>query len=271
MGGGLIISSDTFVESVHFDLKYFSPVDLGYKSLSAAFSDIAAEGGKPLYYLLNLGLTEKNSLQDFRAIMEGMEIVNDRYSVELIGGDTFRAPVVFISITVVGKAEKPVTRKGAREGDCLYVTGSLGGAQMGLYALKNKIESKITKYHLRPEIRCNEGIYLKRNYHLSSMIDVSDGLLIDSNHLAEEGGVRIDIESGSIPVCEECREFASRHSLELMEMVLTSGEEFELLFTSPDDVKEKWVTRIGRITSGSGVWVDGEKTPPRGFTHFREK
>ena len=256
------------IEGVHFTPSYFSYRDIGYKALAAALSDIAAMGGKPLWYLLNLGLKSDNTIDDVNLLIEGMEELEDIYSVKLIGGDTFRSTVIILGITVGGESLNPVSRSGANTGDFLYLTGSIGGSKMGLYALKNGIESPVRRYHLRPEIRCEEGLYLNKNYHITSMLDVSDGLLIDSYHLSEESKKRLDIDYSKIPVCPECKDFAGKYSLNLTETVLTSGEEFELLFTSPDKIEEAFVHLIGRVSKGEGVYIDGAKTQPRGYRHF---
>lgn len=197
-----------------------------------------------------------------------MEELENRYSLKLIGGDTFRSPVLFLSITVGGESRNPISRSGANTGDFLYLTGDIGGSKMGFYALKNGIDSPIKRYHLRPEIRCDEGLYLNKNYHITSMIDLSDGLLIDANHMAEESRKRLNIEVKKLPICPECRNFAKEHSLDLIDTVLTSGEEFELLFTSPDKINEDFLHIIGSVSKGGGVYVDSERTPPRGYTHF---
>ncbi len=197
-----------------------------------------------------------------------MEELEDKYSLKLIGGDTVRSPVLLLSVVVGGKSFNPVPRSGANAGNYLYITGSIGGSKMGLYALKNRIDSPVKKYHLRPNIRCDEGLYLNKNYKITSMIDISDGLLIDANHLAEESRKRLDIELAKIPVCPECKDFAEKHSIDLTETVLTSGEEFELLFTSPDDIEEDFVSIIGKVLAGEGVYIDKERTPPRGYRHF---
>jgi len=140
---------------------------------------------------------------------------------------------------------------------------------MGFIALQKKIKSTITKYHLTPEIRCEEALKLTRKYRINSMIDISDGLLIDSNHIAEESGKRLDINFKDIPICPECKGFAEKYSLDLKENVLTSGEEFELLFTSPDKIKEDFVNEIGYVSDGKEVYIDGKRTPPRGYRHFK--
>jgi thiamine-monophosphate kinase len=100
------------------------------------------------------------------------------------------------------------------------------------------------------------------------MIDISDGFLIDSNHLAYESKKQLNINYEKIPLPRGCKKFAGEHSLDLKETVLTSGEEFELLFTSPDEIKEKFVSKIGYVSRGKGVYIDGKLTPPRGYHHF---
>jgi thiamine-monophosphate kinase len=254
---------------VHFTPSTFSYYNIGYKSLASALSDIVASGGKPEWYFLNLGIKKEQTIKEIKEILRGMKYLEKKYSVKLLGGDTVRAPFLFLSITVGGITKNPISRCRAKAGDKLYLTGNIGGAGMGLFALQNGIKSPITKYHLRPEIRCDESLFLTKKYRINSMIDISDGLLIDSNHLAQESKKKLNINFGSIPVCRECTGFAKKHSLDLKEFVLTSGEEYELLFTSPDDIKEKFVSKIGYVSRGKGVYIDSKLTPPRGYRHFK--
>jgi len=254
---------------VHFTPSTFSYYNIGYKALASALSDIAASGGNPEWYFLNLGIKKDQTIKEIKEILRGMKYLEKEYSIKLLGGDTVRSPFLFLSITVGGTTKNPILRFRARTGDKLYLTGNIGGASMGFFALQNGIKSSITRYHLRPEIRCNESLFLTKKYRINSMIDISDGLLIDSNHLAEESKKKLNINLEAIPVCPECKKFAKKHFLNLKEFVLTSGEEFELLFTSPDDIKEKFVSKIGYVSHGKGVYIDGKLTPPRGYSHFK--
>lgn len=253
---------------MHFTPSYFSYYDIGYKALASALSDIAASGGVPKWFLLNIGIKKNQRFEEFMEILRGIEFWEREYSIHLLGGDTVRSPFLFLSITVGGTTKNPVSRSGAKEGDKIYLTGNIGGSGMGLFALQKGIKSPLTKYHLRPEIRCKESIKLKKKYKITSMIDLSDGFLIDSNHIAEESKVQLNIYFEKIPVPSECKKFAKEHSLDFKEMVLTSGEEFELLFTSPSIIKENFVSLIGFVSKGKGVYIDGKLTPPRGFRHF---
>ncbi len=253
---------------MHFTPSIFSYYQIGYKSLCAALSDIAASGGKPQWFLLNLGVKKENKIEEIKEILRGLKYFEKKYSIKLLGGDIVRAPFLFLSITVGGTVKDPILRSRARKGDRIYLTGNIGGAFMGFFALQKKIKSPITKYHLTPEIRCKEALKLTSKYRINSMIDISDGLLIDSNHIAEESNKKLNINFKDLPICPECKKFAKENSLDLKEFILTSGEEFELLFTSSDKVKEKFVHEIGYVSSGKGVYIDGELTPPRGYSHF---
>jgi len=253
---------------VHFTPSFFPAYNIGYKALASSLSDIAACGGKPAWYFLNLGIKETQTIEEIKKIFRGLKALEKKYSVKLLGGDTTRSPFLFLCITVGGISKNPISRSKAQRGDKIYLTGNLGGAIMGFFALENKIKSPITKYHLRPEIRCEEAQKLNEKYRINSMLDISDGLLIDSNHLAKESGKKLNINSRNIPMCPECVKFAQKHSLDLKESVLTSGEEFELLFISPDNIKENFVTEIGIVSEGKGVYIDGKLTTPRGYSHF---
>ena len=253
---------------MHFTPSFFSAYDIGYKALASALSDIAACGGKPAWYFLNIGIKKNQTIDDIKEIFSGFRNLEKKYSVKLLGGDTARSPFLFLCITVGGISKNPISRSQAQIGDKLYLTGNLGGAVIGFFALKKEIKSPITKYHLHPEIRCEEAQKLNKKYRINSMIDISDGLLIDSNHLAEESGKKLNINSQNIPICPECEKFALEHSIDLKESILTSGEEFELLFTSPDNIKEDFVTKIGTVSEGKGVYIDEKLTHPRGYSHF---
>jgi len=253
---------------VHFTPSIFSPYNIGYKALASALSDIAAAGGKPKWYFLNLGIRENQTIKEINEIFRGLEYMENKYSIKLLGGDTARSPFLFLSITVGGKAANPIFRCRAQKNDKIYLTGNLGGAAMGVFALQKGIKTQLTKYHLNPEIRCEESLVLRKKYRINSMIDISDGLLIDANHLAEESNKKLNINYEKIPLTRGCKKFAKEHSLDLKEFVLTSGEEFELLFTSPDNIKETFVSQIGDVTNGKGVYIDGKLTPPRGYRHF---
>ncbi len=262
------MSTDSFIEGVHFTPSIFSPYNIGYKALASALSDIAACAGKPTWYFLNLGIKKNQTIKEIKDIFRGLQYLEKKYSVKLLGGDTARSPFLFLSITVGGTAKKPIPRCRAKKGDKIYLTGNIGGSIMGFIALQKKIKSTITKYHLTPEIRCKEALKLTRKYRINSMIDISDGLLIDSNHLARESNKKLNINFKEIPICPECKRFAEKHSLDLKENVLTSGEEFELLFTSPDDINETFVSQIGYVTTGKGICINGQLTSPRGYKHF---
>jgi thiamine-monophosphate kinase len=254
---------------VHFTPSFFSSYNIGYKALASALSDIAACGGKPSWYFLNLGIRKNQTIEEIKEIFSGLRELENKYSVKLLGGDTAESLFLFLSITVGGISKNPISRSQAQKDDKIYLTGNLGGAVMGFFALKNEIKSSITRYHLKPEIRCEEAQILNKKYRINSMIDISDGLLIDSNHLSEESGRKLNINSQNIPICPECELFAKEHSLDLKEEVLTSGEEFELLFTSPDNIKENFATEIGKVSKGKGVYIDGKLSSPRGYRHFK--
>ena len=253
---------------MHFTPSIFSPYDIGYKALASALSDIAACGGKPTWYFLNLGIRKNQTIREIKDIFRGLQYLERKYSVKLLGGDTARSPFLFLSITVGGLSKNPIFRCRAKENDYIYLTGNIGGAAMGFFALQKGMKTHVTKYHLNPEIRCKESLILAGKYRINSMIDISDGLLIDSNHISEESNKQLNIDFEKIPFPRGCKKFAREHSLDLKETVLTSGEEFVLLFTSPDKIKEKFAHEIGYVSRGKGVYIDDKLIPPRGYRHF---
>ena len=263
-----LISMDNLVEDIHF-FKGADPYLLGRKSLSVNLSDIAAMAGEPLYAFLGLSLPAKLDYLWFEAFVEGFLSIANRYGVLLLGGDTTAAEKIFISVTVVGKNPKgeSVLRKGAKAGDCVFVSGPIGCSMAGLEVIKKGLEGydELKKAHLDPEPKINEASLLKGI--ASAMIDVSDGLLIDLKRIAKASNVKIVVDFDLIPFC-------ATDILTKQEM-LFGGEDYQLLFTADCRFKGKLVKEgfyyIGRVEEGEGVVVEGlkENIKNNGYEHFR--
>lgn len=282
----LLISSDMSVEDIHFLLDKFPPTAIGWKVMASAWSDIASMGGEPCYAVVSMALPKRISVQKVERIYEGMVEATKFVNTVIVGGDTTTScdDKIIIDITVIGEAirKKFITRSGAKPGDILAVTGTLGNSSAGLVALqKNFLETFLWHSHWYPIPRIHEGKWLCEKAHATAMIDISDGLITDAGHIAEMSGVGINIYKQKIPVSEELRIFCKEYNLAIDNFILGGGEEYQLLVTVP---QEKWekirnkfnkkfacgITEIGYVTEEwQGVRID-EKIPCiKGYEHFR--
>ena len=280
-GMELVLTMDTQVEGVHF-LAETAPFDLGYKTVASGLSDLAAMGAKPHSILLSLTIPNSDPAW-LEAFSDGIYAVADRFSVPLIGGDLCKGPTVFTlqaqGLVPVGSAR---LRSGAQVGDGIYVTGCLGGAGFELQRLQGMFpefseHSRGESSLFRPEPRINEGIYLRE--YASSMIDLSDGLVTDLEHILSQSGVGAVIELSCLPMFEALQGVSESVAWEL---ALTSGEDYELCLTSTDgDMCEAFnkthptcgLTRIGYITETLGLVLCTPDARPfnlakSGYQHF---
>lgn len=273
---GFVVSTDSFFENIHFDLRYFSIYALGYHTMAASLSDLAAMGAVPVCALVSLNLTKNIGLKDIEQLYKGFEKIAKRFNMDIAGGDVVTSPGFGLTITVIGRARTPLMRSGAKSGQALYVTNFLGLAEVGRVVLKENLPKRdypdaINK-HLFPEPRINEAQLIKK--YVRSCIDTSDGLSTDAGHLAEESRVRIVIDAEHIPIHSEVGEFCNIRKCDPLQFILSSGEDFELLFTAnklPKIPKIK-VFRIGRVMKGSGVHLSirGKirQIKPSGYEHL---
>ncbi len=283
----LIFTTDTMVEKVHFDLRYSTFKQVGWKAMVANLSDIAAMGGLPTFALVTIGLSKSMSVKNVLSIYDGITAVGKRYKCSVIGGDTVFSPQgVFVSIALLGEVEKKflVKRSGAKSGDLICVTGDLGEAQAGLEFLKKnpRKKSPLVRKHLNPVPRINEARALVRNLKISSMIDISDGLSSELFHLTEESNLGAVIYQDKIPISSKCIKAGSFLGKSPLLWALSSGEEYELLFTlsrkelpSLEKVERKIkLSLIGEIVSKKeGVVLQQRsgkmrKLTKTGFKHF---
>lgn len=263
---GIIFTMDSFVEDTHFYYKVYHPKDLGYMFLSASLSDIAAMGGEPICFFLSLCLPRHISDDWIMNLLDGLQENALRYSCELAGGEVVEGSKIVITIGVFGRAEIPIRRKGRKIGDHVYITGIPGRSYLGRLALYNKIETELLRYHLRPEARIKEAKMLKERYRITSMIDISDGVLIDLSRLEGEGGVHL--ESSLFPTDKEIERICSMLNKDPIDVFLHGGEDYELLFTSPDRIGFSWVKKIGVVKEGEGIYIDGKQVEVKGYEHF---
>ncbi len=237
-GYDLLLTTDTLAEGVHFDRSYSSARNLGRKSVAVNLSDIAAMGGKPLYLLLSLNLTSDIDKRWIGKYLRGFESAINPFDTSLIGGNvtSARNDLAF-TVTAIGEVKrgKRVDRSGAKVGDFIYVTGTVGDSAVGLDILQrgstkhNALEKRLITRHLEPTPRIEWGYLLGDKKLVSSMIDVSDGLALDLSRLidASSAGAEIDLEA--IPLSKDL--VVSSEGELPWERILAGGEDYELLFT----------------------------------------
>jgi len=283
----LIVTADLLVEDVDFKVDWASPEDLGHKALAVSLSDIAAMGGTPVWEMLTVGVPGKLWETDFvKRFYDGWNDLAAEFRVELVGGDISRSPDRFVVDSIVGgevPKGKAVLRSGARPGDAIFVSGSLGGAAGGLRLLdsvvsrdaKEEWHKRLIERQLRPTPRIELGRWLLTNSIASAMIDISDGLSSDLGHICGASGVGAELDAASVPVDVDLKHLVGPD--ETLLLALHGGEDFELLFTVAGEklslLKNRDVTRIGTVTENVGTvqLSDGERTidlQPFGYRHF---
>ncbi|WP_419809362.1 thiamine-phosphate kinase [Sphingomonas sp.] len=255
--GAYVVTTDTLVEGVHF-LPDDAAGDVAWKLVAANLSDLAAMGALPEGVLLNYPLTEAGW---DRAFVAGLGEVLAAFDCPLIGGDTVSLPADsarVLTVTAIGRDARAPSRTGARAGDALWVTGTIGDAGAGL-AIARRAEGPdalLARYR-RPRPRLAEGRALGPVVH--AMSDVSDGLLIDAQRMAAASGVAVTVDLSQVPISRELRGFAFDRLA-----AATAGDDYELLFALPEGVAPPvHATRVGSFTRGTGLSLREGARPVR--------
>ena len=287
----LLVTSDVLIEGFHFDLRWTSFYELGYKTLAVNLSDIAAMGGRPSYFVLSLGLPVHLKSESVQEFFRGMKALSSKSGAVLVGGDTSAADRIFISVCLFGHAPYgPIARRGAKVGDDLYVTGTLGDSSLGLELLKTKRDQDneagsgyLVSRHRFPLARLRAGVILAQGGLAKAMIDISDGLMQDLGHICKASRVGAVVWEQSLPLSRPYRYFAGTKG---MTYALTGGEDYELLFCARVEARPQLekigkrlgvkVTRIGTcVPAAHGVKVVDSKgntlfLPAGGYDHFKK-
>ena len=241
----MLYTCDMLVEDTHFTLRAATPFRIGWKAMARNISDIAAMGGLPRYAVVSLGINPGRPVSFVDGLYKGMKAAANIFKVNIVGGDIARSKNTIINISLTGEVEKKnlVTRDGAKIGDFIFVTGTIGGS------IKGK--------HLRFTPRVRQARMLVENFTVNSMIDVSDGLFLDLGRILTASRVGARIERKSIPISKDA---------ESLEKAITDGEDFELLFTmGAREAKRFLKSKFTQIDSG--VTLIGEVTDKRhGYT-----
>lgn len=282
-GFAAILTSDWFLEGSHFLLERHPPDSVGWKCLARAASDIAAMGGTPRCFLLNLALPADATGKWLKSFLGGLRRAARSLDCVLAGGDTTRSKRILINVTVIGEIREgqEVLRSEARAGDLVYVSGTLGEAEHGLQLLRKrrgKVNPKnvAMQKHLYPQPRVALGRWLAGRKLASAMMDVSDGLSSDLPRLCGASGVGALLDPDKLPLLLGIAGESAR------QLALHGGDDYELLFTIsrrkaaliPAKFHELRLTRVGEITKGRGVQLigkDGTRKPLRaaGWDPFR--
>ncbi|MEP7033513.1 MAG: thiamine-phosphate kinase [Actinomycetota bacterium] len=294
--GSSVLTTDLLVDGVHFERGSTSARDLGAKAIAVNVSDIAAMGASPRYALASLALPSDIEAAWVVELYGGMRAACDEYALALVGGDLSRAERLVISVMVLGEVSRghAVTREGARAGDAIVVTGSLGAAAAGLAlsrapapvllaALSAGWARELLDALARPAARVGEGVTLAQ-CGATAMMDLSDGVAKDLSRLCIASGVGARVRLADVPIPEAVRAAAAALAVDPLDLAISGGEDYELLATiaptEVDGARERLrdrfglaLTRVGDIVEGQGlVAVDAhgaESTmEPKGWDHF---
>jgi thiamine-monophosphate kinase len=295
-----LVTTDLLAEGIHFDRRTAAFADIGFRAATANLSDIAAMGGTPQYLLVSLAMPRNATVRQVRQLYDGMMAACRPHRVRLIGGDTSASRSGwFVNVMLVGTpgSGRILFRSGAREGDGLYVTGTLGDSRAGLHLLMRGTAGAgslaaghrrfLIQRHLRPTARIREGRWLSMVPWATSAIDISDGLSGDLRHLCTESRVGALIELSALPISSACRQYASTVRRDPVTFALAGGEDYELLFTIPGRQRVRFerasarqrieATRIGTVTAAKHglrmVLTNGRQRPlpVTSYEHFRPR
>ncbi|MGE4542645.1 MAG: thiamine-phosphate kinase [Pedobacter sp.] len=288
VGQRLLTTKDLLIEGVHFQRSWTDSRRLGRKSVSVNVSDIAAMGGRPRHLYLGLGVPADFSVEELQLFMDGFLEAVTEYGACLVGGDTCRSPgPLLISVTAEGSvpAGRELLRGGARVGQGIYVSGTLGDSALALQLFTAGIvpDPYLEARHHDPTARVALGGALAESGLATAMIDISDGVTADLGHILKASGVGALLEEALFPLSAPFQE-ALHNDPQLMQLVLSGGEDYELLFTAPLDSESALrdlsdglnlpLTRIGMVTaSNEGLRLrnaagEVRHIDCRGFNHF---
>ncbi|MEE9208689.1 MAG: thiamine-phosphate kinase [Gemmatimonadota bacterium] len=293
-GERLVVSSDQTVEGIHFERAWLTWEQIGYRAAATAFSDLAAMAAAPLGCLISLSLPPELDGRVLEELAAGVRECLDALDTRLLGGDLSASQHgVFMDVTVLGHAARPVLRSGAEAGDELWLTGSVGGAGAAIEARQHGLEPDPAARQAfeRPQPRIQLARWLAEQAAVHAMIDLSDGLAGDARHVSAASGVQLRFQLASLPLAEPLAQYADREAA--WRMAISGGEDYELLVVAAPGTVEPLrqealrkhgvsLTRVGEVRSlrmesgandASLVWLTGEglewDAPAAGYEHFR--
>ncbi|MEQ1728146.1 MAG: thiamine-phosphate kinase [Vicinamibacterales bacterium] len=286
-----VFTVDAVIDGVHFDRRFTPPDAIGHRALAVNLSDLAAMGAKPRLVLLSFALPADLPLADFDGIVSGIAQLAAREGITVAGGNLTRTPgPLTIDITAVGtvKRRNVLTRSGARPGDLVYVSGSIGAAAAGLAWLQRDGTSgahACIERYLRPTARIKTGLLLARNRAATACVDLSDGFADGVRRIAEASAVGVTIDASTLPIEADARDWFGSVGQDAVQAAICGGDDYELLFTVRPRQRGRLkaamqhggipLTRVGICTGDRALLLqaapdDAAPAPlPDGFTHFR--
>ncbi len=294
----LLATVDCQVEDVHFLRDRITPRQLGRRALAINLSDIASMGGEALYALVSLVLPAETEVAWIEEVSRGLREEADRFGVAVVGGNMARSPKgALLDVCVLGRVRREhlLLRSGARPGDRVLVTGSLGDSAAGLYLLLEpnldvpaEDRERLLARHFTPTPRLREAAVIAQARLATAMIDVSDGLSSDVGHVCDRSGVGVRLWAARLPISSAARRVAELIGKPPWRLALEGGEDFELCFTAAPEAVETLadavqhqtgtpVTVVGEVLpADEGRWLvleDGREVPleARGWEHFSGK
>lgn len=289
----LLISTDLLIEDVHFLKNDIGPERLGYKSLAVNISDIAAMGGTPLYSFLSIAFNKNTDTEFLEGFMEGYHKLSKLFNTQLMGGDTTESlKHLAINVCITGKCAKgkAILRSGAKPGDTIFVTGTLGDSACGLKLILNNLrDSKdfdyLTSKHYCPMPRVEQARFLADTGAVNSMADISDGIASDLLHILEQSNVAAQVNIDLLPLSKSFKKTVNIYGFDSLQLALSGGEDYELIFTADSSKAERLqqifnqkfglgITQIGIIVKGEPriEWFGSGKKiyyNTKGFNHFK--
>ena len=290
-GAFQVLTTDSVVEGIHFDRKFSSFADVGYRALAVNVSDIAAMGGTPTLALLSLLLPAATTLPEVDGLLDGLLEMATEAKVAIAGGNLSRSPgPLVVDVTVTGhvRPRRILTRGGGKPGDALYLTGAIGGAAAGLEWLQaggegaaGGMEDCVLR-HRRPKPRLRIGALLGRNRAASACMDLSDGLADAVRQMAEASGTGASLDAATLPVDSGAARWFASKGRDPVSAACSGGDDYELLFAVPRKAGGRLrgviraargvpITRIGELTKEREVVLMREgrsELLPAGFSHF---
>jgi thiamine-monophosphate kinase len=270
-----VFTTDCLVDGDHFRRDWFTDKQIGMKAIEINVSDIAAMGAVPNYVLVELALPKDLNVDFVENLYKGMWKVCDKYNIEIIGGNMTHCDNIFISITLTGTVDKNnlCLRNGSKPEDYIFVSGHLGNGRAGLRLFQEDLEEfeKLKKSYLEPKSQLDTA--LKIAPYANSMIDVSDGLAPEVNHICNQSNCGAIIYKDKIPINDEVRSIAKLLDEDEYNYALYGGEDFELVYTiSKDKLDKVNGFLVGEITKNKGIKLSykgkQKEITNRGYDHF---